>query len=102
MEANYFDSISFQWNGKAGASISIRFNCLSTDFSRIKGVKGIPLRLHMDNRITNGSPPACETSFCRIKLFRDKVKKKLEQIFTLTITIVIVIDNKQMTIINIH
>ncbi|KAG2224932.1 hypothetical protein INT45_010881 [Circinella minor] len=72
VEANYFDSISFQWNGKAGASISIRFNCLSTDFSRIKGVKGIPLRLHMDNRLTNDSPPASESSFCRIKLFRDK------------------------------
>ncbi|KAI9260548.1 CP2 transcription factor, partial [Phascolomyces articulosus] len=71
--ANYFDSISFQWNGKAGASISIRFNCLSTDFSRIKGVKGIPLRLHMESRLTNDSPPASsESSFCRIKLFRDK------------------------------
>ncbi|KAI9490576.1 CP2 transcription factor-domain-containing protein [Zychaea mexicana] len=77
IETTHFDSITFQWNGKAGATVSIRFNCLSTDFSRIKGVKGIPLRLHMESRLTSNesSPPASEGSYCRIKLFRDKVNK---------------------------
>lgn len=43
-----FDKVSFQWHGLRGARLMVRFNCLSTDFSRIKGVKGIPLRINMD------------------------------------------------------
>lgn len=72
----------------------IRFNCLSTDFSRIKGVKGIPLRLQIESeqahpfvtatattshhlRQHHHQPhPYIEKTYCRIKLFRDKVKKK--------------------------
>ncbi|ORZ03258.1 CP2 transcription factor-domain-containing protein [Syncephalastrum racemosum] len=71
VECNYFDRVSFQWNGKLGANIYIRFNCLSTDFSRIKGVKGIPLRLHMESHLPSDTP-GIEKSYCRIKLFRDK------------------------------
>lgn len=70
VECQYFDRITFKWNGDKGANILIRFNCLSTDFSRIKGVKGIPLRLHMESQ-SNGFN---EKTYCRIKLFRDKVK----------------------------
>ncbi|SAM03805.1 hypothetical protein [Absidia glauca] len=71
-----FDKIMFDWHGQQGATIFVRFHCLSTDFSRIKGVKGIPLRVclthqplahdvqtPMDHR---------EESYCKIKLFRDK------------------------------
>lgn len=85
-----FDRISFEWNGACGARIHVRFNCLSTDFSRIKGVKGIPLRAQMESRAlpsSSVSSPASleqqqqqqstweysESSFCKIKLFRDKV-----------------------------
>lgn len=83
-----FDRITFDWNGRAGAKVHIRFNCLSTDFSRIKGVKGIPLRAHMN---TQARGPAAnfaarqhyagtvrsdqeylEQCYCKIKLFRDK------------------------------
>ncbi|KAI9029673.1 CP2 transcription factor-domain-containing protein [Phycomyces nitens] len=46
-----FDKITFEWNGCEGAKIFARFNCLSTDFSRIKGVKGIPLRAHMESHV---------------------------------------------------
>nr|CAG8504676.1 6272_t:CDS:10 [Entrophospora candida] len=46
VETKTFDRVQFKWNGKKGAKIFVRFNCLSTDFSRIKGVKGIPLRVH--------------------------------------------------------
>ncbi|KAF9161564.1 grainyhead-like [Actinomortierella ambigua] len=73
IQTKTFDRISFKWNGAAGAKVMIRFNCLSTDFSRIKGVKGIPLRVHMDT-CEDGSVPEEQTehSFVKIKLFRDK------------------------------
>ncbi|RCH80181.1 grainyhead-like, partial [Rhizopus azygosporus] len=65
-----FDRIVFRWNGKAGASIYVKFNCLSTDFSRIKGVKGIPLRLQIESY--QQGMPHIEKTYSRIKLFRDK------------------------------
>ncbi|KAI9490197.1 CP2 transcription factor-domain-containing protein [Zychaea mexicana] len=87
-----FDRITFDWDTRQGSRIHVRFHCLSTDFSRIKGVKGIPLRIHMEHRIaplsastssasSSASPPGAdalssckyvEESFCKIKLFRDK------------------------------
>ncbi|KAI9473548.1 MAG: CP2 transcription factor-domain-containing protein [Benjaminiella poitrasii] len=90
--SRHFDCVSFKWNGKLGSSVQIRFNCLSTDFSRIKGVKGIPLRLQIESEqqspqsTTNTTtitttnlphiirPPSqhIEKTYCRIKLFRDK------------------------------
>lgn len=74
IESRQFDRVSFKWNGKQGASVYIRFNCLSTDFSRIKGVKGIPLRLQIESEQQPQSLPAqVERTYCRIKLFRDKV-----------------------------
>ncbi|KAJ2462504.1 hypothetical protein GGI02_005448, partial [Coemansia sp. RSA 2322] len=51
-ETKQFDRVTFQWQGRRGAKVMIRFNCLSTDFSRIKGVKGIPLRIHLDTHYT--------------------------------------------------
>ncbi|KAF9579086.1 grainyhead-like [Lunasporangiospora selenospora] len=82
VQSKTFDRISFKWNGKTGAKLMVRFNCLSTDFSRIKGVKGIPLRVHMDtllegtggdhNNSSDPDSPLMERSFAKIKLFRDK------------------------------
>ncbi|KAF7727014.1 grainyhead-like [Apophysomyces ossiformis] len=66
-----FDRITFDWNGSQGAKIYVRFNCLSTDFSRIKGIKGIPLRAHMESEAEDGDGTT-ERCFCKIKLFRDK------------------------------
>ncbi|KAI9499579.1 CP2 transcription factor-domain-containing protein [Zychaea mexicana] len=51
-----FDRITFDWNGRYGAKVFVRFNCLSTDFSRIKGVKGIPLRAQMETKTTLAPP----------------------------------------------
>jgi hypothetical protein len=92
-----FDKISFDWNGKYGAKIYVRFKCLSTDFSRIKGVKGIPLRTQMESYITadiaTGVSELDETCFCKVKLFRDKgaerknkddakqISKQLEKVY---------------------
>lgn len=96
-----FDRITFEWNGSQGAKIFVRFNCLSTDFSRIKGVKGIPLRAYMESKVScpatldyqfagtiqpksddtgkkqgsdGDSYEYTENCFCKIKLFRDKVQ----------------------------
>ncbi|KAJ1894490.1 hypothetical protein LPJ81_005149, partial [Coemansia sp. IMI 209127] len=67
------DRVTFQWHGQQGAKVVIRFNCLSTDFSKLKGVKGFTLRLHMDTYHTQsrsagpGSsvPPALSVSMCQ-------------------------------------
>ncbi|ORZ13524.1 CP2 transcription factor-domain-containing protein [Absidia repens] len=84
-----FDRITIQWEPHAGATLFVRFNCLSTDFSRIKGVKGIPLRAYIETTAdvatpssssssssstssTDGYEKYTEKSFCKIKLFRDK------------------------------
>ncbi|KAI8068572.1 CP2 transcription factor-domain-containing protein [Gongronella butleri] len=68
-----FDEISIQWQSQVGATIYVRFNCLSTDFSRIKGVKGIPLRAYVESTFPNPvAPPLIEKSYCKVKLFRDK------------------------------
>ncbi|KAF9200172.1 grainyhead-like [Haplosporangium sp. Z 27] len=77
VQSKTFDRISFKWNGKVGAKLMVRFNCLSTDFSRIKGVKGIPLRVHMDtvlagNTDSSGEQEQVERAYAKIKLFRDK------------------------------
>lgn len=85
-----FDRITFDWHSRFGAKIFIRFNCLSTDFSRIKGVKGIPLRLVVETQQCFIQDPMLkgesrfdekrgvyeynEICYCKIKLFRDKVK----------------------------
>ncbi|KAJ2740348.1 hypothetical protein GGI20_005858, partial [Coemansia sp. BCRC 34301] len=57
-ESKQFDRVTFQWQGRRGAKVMIRFNCLSTDFSRIKGVKGIPLRIHIDTHYALPNPVA--------------------------------------------
>ena len=94
IQSKTFNRISFKWNGKAGAKLMVRFNCLSTDFSRIKGVKGIPLRVHMDT-MASGDEQILERSYAKIKLFRDKVsisfgrflfRLELERISVLTLS----------------
>ncbi|KAI9283315.1 CP2 transcription factor-domain-containing protein [Sporodiniella umbellata] len=95
-----FDKITFDWHGRLGAKIYVRFHCLSTDFSRIKGVKGIPMRANIETRTRYAQLPEhshdysghfvqkendthfihhqpnyyeyVEKSFCQMKLFRDK------------------------------
>ncbi|KAG0281501.1 grainyhead-like [Linnemannia gamsii] len=87
-QSKTFDRTQFKWNGKEGAKLMIQFNCLSTDFSRIKGVKGIPLRIQIetyDPKCSGGvgglggmdggllsRGRIIERSFAKIKLFRDK------------------------------
>ncbi|KAG1453381.1 hypothetical protein G6F56_007587 [Rhizopus delemar] len=79
VENRQFDRVIFRWNGSSGATIYVKFNCLSTDFSRIKGVKGIPLRLQIESQQQQSTGPI-EKTYCRIKLFRDKAKRQLEKL----------------------
>ncbi|KAI9480738.1 MAG: CP2 transcription factor, partial [Benjaminiella poitrasii] len=72
-----FDKISFNWNGRTGAKIMVRFKFLSTDFTKTKGVKGIPLRVlakshYLQEASTRMRDNQEESCFCTIKLFRDK------------------------------
>lgn len=90
-----FDKIKFNWNGRYGSKIHVRFKCLSTDFSRIKGVKGIPLRTQMESHVPGDDDTAAvdEICFCKVKLFRDKgaerknkddakqISKQLEKVY---------------------
>lgn len=82
-----FDRVAFNWTGKHGARVFLRFNCLSTDFSRIKGVKGIPLRIHVESRVVDEPGNRVEKCICRARIFRDKVSsirswlKKLLMLF---------------------
>lgn len=54
-------------------SIFISVNCLSTDFSSQKGVKGLPLNLQIDTySYNNRSNKPIHRAFCQIKVFCDK------------------------------
>ena len=65
---------AFVWNPLFGAKAALRFNCLSTEFSSQKGVKGIPLFILIDTyEIFNSFPlEPCHRHYCKIQIFRDK------------------------------
>lgn len=72
------DGLCVNWTGhpdtdEHGCRIPVRFNFLSTDFSRAKGVKGISVRLcakteQISPAEMTGVPELC---YCKVKLFRD-------------------------------
>lgn len=59
----------------ARAQIVLRINCLSTEFSSQKGVKGIPLHFVTDTYedIETDSAEPVHRAYCKVKIFRDKV-----------------------------
>ncbi|UXI16910.1 Serine threonine protein kinase-related domain containing protein [Sarcoptes scabiei] len=68
------NAIAFYWNPLEGqAKVNIAVQCLSTDFSNQKGVKGLPLHLQVDtfDDIREGSTPV-HRGYCQIKVFCDK------------------------------
>ena len=74
LETASLDYFSVIWSpdpntSTASCSILIRFNFLCTDFSRPKGVKGVPVRLYTTTQML--SSDNAEICFCKIKLFRD-------------------------------
>ncbi|XP_067142512.1 grainyhead-like protein 1 homolog isoform X1 [Centruroides vittatus] len=68
------NAIAFFWNPLEGpAKINVAVQCLSTDFSNQKGVKGLPLHLQIDtvDDYREESLPI-HRGYCQIKVFCDK------------------------------
>lgn len=71
--------ITWSANSTSGISectVSLRFNFLSTDFSRSKGVKGSPVRFcvkteMLPSKTSSEMVSGPEVCYCRVKLFRD-------------------------------
>lgn len=53
--------------------INIAVQCLSTDFSSQKGVKGLPLHLQIDTYEDPRDSTIADRGYCQIKVFCDKV-----------------------------
>ncbi|KAM4700577.1 grainyhead-like protein 3 homolog [Discoglossus pictus] len=68
-----YNALSFVWNINEEAKIFIGINCLSTDFSSQKGVKGVPLNLQIDTYdYETGVKRLIHRAICQIKIFCDK------------------------------
>ncbi|KAJ7342130.1 hypothetical protein JRQ81_009081 [Phrynocephalus forsythii] len=68
-----YNAISFSWDINDEAKVFIAVNCLSTDFSSQKGVKGLPLNLQIDTySYNNRSNKPVHRAYCQIKVFCDK------------------------------
>ncbi|XP_076333492.1 protein grainyhead-like isoform X2 [Tachypleus tridentatus] len=68
------NAIAVYWNPlESPAKINVAVQCLSTDFSSQKGVKGLPLHLQIDtfDDCREGVNPI-HRGFCQIKVFCDK------------------------------
>jgi len=67
------NAISFLWDINDTAKIFVSCNCLSTDFSAQKGVKGQPLSLQIDTFIgMDRSVDPIHRGTCQLKVFCDK------------------------------
>ncbi|GLD55742.1 grainyhead-like protein 2 homolog [Lates japonicus] len=63
-----YNAISFTWDVNEEAKIFITVNCLSTDFSSQKGVKGLPLMIQIDTySYNNRSNKPLHRAYSQIK-----------------------------------
>ncbi|XP_053287835.1 grainyhead-like protein 2 homolog isoform X6 [Pleuronectes platessa] len=68
-----YNAVSFTWDVSDEAKVFISVNCLSTDFSSQKGVKGMPLIIQIDTYSYNScSSRPIHRAFSEIKVFCDK------------------------------
>ncbi|XP_078537383.1 grainyhead-like protein 3 homolog [Lissotriton helveticus] len=68
-----YNALSFVWNIHEEGKMFIGINCLSTDFSSQKGVKGVPLNLQIDTYdCGTGTNRLVHRAVCQIKIFCDK------------------------------
>ncbi|KAL0967266.1 hypothetical protein UPYG_G00250060 [Umbra pygmaea] len=68
-----YNAISFTWNTKDEPRVFVSVNCLSTDFSPQKGVRGLPLNLQIDTYTCVGhGDKLVHRAYCQIKVFCDK------------------------------
>ncbi|CAI2296912.1 unnamed protein product [Caenorhabditis sp. 36 PRJEB53466] len=69
------NAVQFYWNPSdqsGGVKISIAVQCLSTDFSTQKGVKGLPLHVQIDTYDGDNEKLPFHRGYCQIKVFCDK------------------------------
>ncbi|XP_071516313.1 protein grainyhead isoform X3 [Panulirus ornatus] len=68
------NAIVVYWNPlEAGAKINVAIQCLSTDFSSQKGVKGLPLHIQVDTyEDPRDTATLVHRGYCQIKVFCDK------------------------------
>lgn len=79
-----FNAIAVYWNPlEKPAFISCAIQCLSTDFSLQKGVKGLPMHLQIDTYSRNPSDSEYDLvhrAYCQVKVFCDKgAERKFRQ-----------------------
>ncbi|XP_040900972.1 grainyhead-like protein 2 homolog isoform X2 [Toxotes jaculatrix] len=68
-----YNAVSFTWDVSEEAKVFISVNCLSTDFSSQKGVKGMPLIIQIDTYSYNScSSRPIHRAYSQIKVFCDK------------------------------
>ncbi|XP_054477343.1 grainyhead-like protein 2 homolog isoform X2 [Anoplopoma fimbria] len=68
-----YNAVSFTWDVSEEAQVFVSVNCLSTDFSSQKGVKGMPLIIQIDTYSYNScSSRPIHRAFAQIKVFCDK------------------------------
>ncbi|KAF7708642.1 grainyhead-like transcription factor 2a [Silurus meridionalis] len=73
LEEIAYNAVSFTWDINEEAKVFITVNCLSTDFSSQKGVKGLPLMIQIDTySYNNRSNKPIHRAYCQIKVFCDK------------------------------
>ncbi|XP_046393209.1 uncharacterized protein LOC124161070 isoform X2 [Ischnura elegans] len=67
------NAIAVYWNPmESSAKINVAVQCLSTDFSSQKGVKGLPLHLQIDTYEDPRETTVYHRAYCQIKVFCDK------------------------------
>ncbi|GBP36545.1 Protein grainyhead [Eumeta japonica] len=67
------NAIAIYWNPlESAAKINIAVQCLSTDFSSQKGVKGLPLHIQIDTFEDPRDSQVYHRGYCQIKVFCDK------------------------------
>ncbi|CAL8316469.1 unnamed protein product [Merluccius merluccius] len=68
-----YNGVSFTWDCKSEARIFISVNCLSTDFSPQKGVRGLPLNLQVDTyEVGRHGDRLVHRAVSQVKVFCDK------------------------------
>ncbi|XP_073703944.1 grainyhead-like protein 2 homolog [Garra rufa] len=68
-----YNAVSFTWDVNEEAKVFVTVNCLSTDFSSQKGVKGLPLMIQIDTySYNNRSNRPIHRAYAQIKVFCDK------------------------------
>ncbi|ELU04642.1 hypothetical protein CAPTEDRAFT_198092 [Capitella teleta] len=73
IEETAHNAVAIRWNPlDKPAKINIAINCLSTDFSNQKGVKGLPLHLQIDTFEDTSSATPIHRGYCQVKVFCDK------------------------------